>query len=295
MATAQLIDLSNYDSLLVQSTQSRSGTPDGNIFFDTANGEIEIITAEELANVDLGSGSEANPLTNALGIKLEALYAFERQERRTDEALRKFDPFFKGTFKFGGAYEVVNGRKFDGTDRDKVRGSGWIERDAAGLIGRIYFGVRSLGNIESGSQPYYHLLANNAPTNFGHVGPVDEAVQVFGDNAVDANAYSTSVATAASQTISVVASARTFTRSAGSYLTDGFEVGHRFTAAGLANNTGTYTVESVTATVITATLDPANPLTSLLPSPKGIYLEYHDQLAKIDMGHLDPLPLNTPL
>ena len=59
MATAQLIDLSNYDSLLVQSTQSRSGSPDGNIFFDVANGRIEIITAEELANVDLGSGAEA--------------------------------------------------------------------------------------------------------------------------------------------------------------------------------------------------------------------------------------------
>ena len=73
MATPQLIDLTNFDTLLVQSTQSRTGTPDGNIFFDQANDLIEIITAEDLANVDLGSGSEANPLTDALGITLQAL------------------------------------------------------------------------------------------------------------------------------------------------------------------------------------------------------------------------------
>lgn len=41
---AVLIDLSNYDSLLVQSTQGRSGTPDGNVFFDVDNNKIEFIT-----------------------------------------------------------------------------------------------------------------------------------------------------------------------------------------------------------------------------------------------------------
>ena len=163
MAQAQLIDLSNYSTLLKQSSQGRSGTPDGNIYFDTANGRIELITREELAQIDFGSGLEDNPLTNKTGIKMEALYAFENQERRVDENLRKFDRYFKGTFKFGGAYEVINGRKFDdangsntsstGDDRTKIRGSGWIERDANGNIGRIYYGVRSLGHIEETSQP----------------------------------------------------------------------------------------------------------------------------------------------
>lgn len=197
MAIAALIDLSNYDTLLVQSTQSRSGVPDGNIFFDVTNGRIEIITAEELANVDLGSGSEANPLTEDLGIKLEAIYAFERQERRTDETLRKYDPFFKGTFKFGGAYEIINDRKFDDAngsatslttdDRAKVRGSGWIERDVAGAIGRIYYGNASLGNIEALSQPYYQLSDGGAPVDYQKDGPISEAVQVYGDIAVDSN------------------------------------------------------------------------------------------------------------
>lgn len=197
MAVAQLIDLSNYDTLLVQSTQSRSGTPDGNIFFDVANGRIELITKQELAQVNLGAGLEDNPLDNVFGIKLEALYAFENQERRLDETLRQYDRYFRGTFKFGGAYELINARKFDDADgsatsnttddRNKVRGSGWIERNIAGAIGRIYYGTVSLANIEATSQPYYQLSLGGAPVNYSKVGPIDEAIQVFGNATVDAN------------------------------------------------------------------------------------------------------------
>lgn len=271
------IDLTNYATLLNQSSASRSGTPNGNVFFDVTNGRIEVITVEEQATVIItdtthpnytdGTTPIANPLSENDGIKLEALYAFERQERRKDETLRQYDYFFKGTFKFGGAYELVNGRKFDDADgsatslttddRFKIRGSGWIERNAAGAIGRIYYGVASLGNIEPLSQPYYQLLegAAGVPVNFDKDGPINESIQVYGDNDIDANAYTTSVATAAAQTISVVAASGTFTRSAGDYLTDGFEKGMRFDAAGLTNNTGTYTIDTVTATVITIVAD----------------------------------------
>ena len=183
MAEAQLIDLSNFGTLLVQSTQGRSGTPNGNIFFDVATGNFEIITREELAEVDLGSGLEDNPLTNQTGITMGAIYGFERQERRTDEELRKYDTYFAGSFKFAGAYEVINGRKFASDDRQKIRASGWIERAANGAIDRIYFGVVSLGNIEEASQPYYQLSLGGEPFDFAKAGPVDEAVQVFGTTA----------------------------------------------------------------------------------------------------------------
>ena len=198
------IDLTNYDSNtlgLVQSSAGRSGTPDGNIFFDVANGLIEIITVEELATIDMtsrgGGASVANPLSEADGVKMEALYAFEREQRRLDETLRQYDPYFEGSFKFAGAYNIINGRKFydtdagatslTGDDRFKIRGSGWRELDANGAIGRIYFGDRSLGNIEATSQPYYQLALQGAVTNYDKPGPIDEAVQVFGNIAVDPN------------------------------------------------------------------------------------------------------------
>ena len=184
--TPVLIDLSNYATHLKQSTAGRAGSPNGNIFFDVATGQIQLITAEELATIDFGSGAEANPLTNQLGIKKEALYAFENQERRVDENLRKYDRYFGGNFKFAGAYNLLNGRKYNGTDRAKIRGSGWSELNTAGAIGRIYYGVVSLGNVESASQPYYQLSAGGAPVNFQKTGPVDEAIQVYGDITIDA-------------------------------------------------------------------------------------------------------------
>lgn len=183
MAAPVLIDLSNYDTMLVESTASRSGSPDGNIYFGTATGKVELITFEQLASCNLGSGMEANPLTDATGITIGALYAFERLRRRNNETLRQYDFFAKGTFKYAGAYELVNGRKFSVTpsdDRPKVRASGWIERAASGSADRIYFGARSLGNVESSSQPYYQLSAGGAPEDFAKAGPVDEAIQVFG-------------------------------------------------------------------------------------------------------------------
>lgn len=195
MATAQLIDHNNFSTLLVQSTQGRSGTPDGNIFFNTATGEVEIITAEDLSQVDLGSGLEANPLTDYDGITMRALYNFERQERSSDETLRQFDYWFEGSYKYAGAYELVNGRKFatngNVDDRSKIRASGWLERATDNSLDRIYIGVRSLNHIDADSQPYQQLAAGTsdaqlqaaAPTNFARLGPIDEAVQVYGSTA----------------------------------------------------------------------------------------------------------------
>ena len=177
-----LVDGSVPDDTLKQSTQGRSGTPDGNIFFDVANGEIELITVDELATIDFGSGAVANPFSATDGITMRALYGFERQERRSDETLRQYNRYFSGSYKYAGAYEMINGRKFDGTDRNKIRSSGLIERAADNTsIDRIYFGVRSLGSVESTSQPYYQLTNGGAPVDFNRAGDVDELVQVYGD------------------------------------------------------------------------------------------------------------------
>lgn len=185
-----IIDLSNYATTLVPSTQGRAGTPDGNVFFDTATGKMEFLAADEVATLDLtsigGGATDPNPLIRADGIKLEAAYAFENQERRSSailgEALRKFDRFISGTFKFGGAYNYVNGNTpSDDTDRKIVRSSGWNEIDASGSVTRIYFGAKGLSNINAGSQPSYQLAIQGTSTDFTEVGQIDEAVQVFGD------------------------------------------------------------------------------------------------------------------
>lgn len=190
------IDLTNFDSNtlgLVQSSNPRGSSPNGNIYFDLAAGVIQLITAEELANVNMtsrgGGASVANPLTDQDGVKLEALYAFEREQRQSDENLRKFDPYFEGSFKFAGAYNIINSRKFatdtddgaPGDDRVKIRGSGWRELASDGGIDRIYYGNASLGNIEAASVPYYQLSQFGTTVNYDKVGPIDEAIQVLGN------------------------------------------------------------------------------------------------------------------
>lgn len=185
------IDLDSNGALpantLKQSTNPRGSTPNGNIYFDLSTGEIQIITADELATVDFGGGAVANPLLNsggaAGGITARALYKFERQERKADEALRKFDPFMKGSYKFAGAYEMAYGRRIYSTDVKKVRSSGMVWRAASGAVNRIYFGARSLGSVGATSQPYYQLTAGGAPTNFSYQGAVNEMVQVYGTTA----------------------------------------------------------------------------------------------------------------
>jgi len=191
MATAALIDLSNYKEMLVQSATTWSDSPSGNIFFDKANGKIEFIGVGRLANITYPVGHdgytdgnpEPNPLDETLGIKFEAIYAFENQERVTDEDLRKYDRWTRGTFKFGGAYNFINSKKPSlAADRDIIRGSGWNEYATDGEVDRIYFGNKGLSNIEAASQPYYQLEDGGAPSDFAKVGQIDEAVQVFGDS-----------------------------------------------------------------------------------------------------------------
>lgn len=188
-----LIDLSNYDSLLIQSTASRSGTPDGNVYFNKSTGEIEFIRVDELATIDLSSIGGAvdadNPLGVDLGIKFEAVYAFENQERVADEDLRKYYRWTSGTFKFGGAYNFINSRKpATAGDRSIIRGSGWNEFASDGGVDRIYFGNKGLANIGALSQPYCMLSSSATPdvntltpTDYAKDGQIDEGVQVFGD------------------------------------------------------------------------------------------------------------------
>ena len=188
MATIDLDASGNLAAdLLKESTTARGSTPNGNIYFDLATGEIQLITADELALVDFGGGNVANPLLNAGaaggGITARALYKFERIRRAANETLRKYDKFMVGSYKYAGAYEMANGRKIATTDIKKLRGTGMVWRATSGAVNRIYFGARTLGNIEATSQCYRQLSAGGAPQDFSYAGPVDEMFQVFGTTA----------------------------------------------------------------------------------------------------------------
>lgn len=190
-----LITNLNYATTLKESTNPRGSSPNGNVYFDVANNKIQLIGADELAQVDFGSGMVANPLTNFDGITLRALYNFENARRRLNETLRKYKRGLKGSYRFAGAFNFVNGVKLDSNDRNKIRASGWIEYantgDGETAIDRIYHGVTSLVDIQNTTTPYYALVTATDEatlqaatwTNFARLGDISEAVQVFGSTA----------------------------------------------------------------------------------------------------------------
>lgn len=180
------IDLSNYSTSLYQA--SSNAFLDGNVFFDKAAGTIEFGDATDYSTLDLtghgGGATDANPLIRLDGLKFEAIYAFENQERKVDEDLRKYNRWTSGTFKFGGAYNMINGRLF-ATDASRalIRGSGWNEINASGVTTRIYFGVKGLGAILSSSTPYYQPSQYASSVDFAKGGNIDEATLVYQDDA----------------------------------------------------------------------------------------------------------------
>lgn len=190
-----LIDHTNFAANLKQSTNPRGSSPNGNVYFDVANNEIQLIGVDELATVDFGGGAVANPLNNTDGITMRGLYNFENARRRVDENLRKYKRGTDGDYRFSGAFNFVNGVKLDGTDRNKVRGSGFIEfansGDGQTNVDRIFHGVVSLVDIQAGTFPYWALVTDTVEatlqaatwTNFVRAGDINEVVQVFGSTA----------------------------------------------------------------------------------------------------------------
>ena len=88
-------------------TLALSGTQDGTYTIESISADgLAITTVETTIATEAGSGDETlagavttNALINLDGLKFEALYAFENQERRLDEVLRKYDRWTGGTFK----------------------------------------------------------------------------------------------------------------------------------------------------------------------------------------------------
>lgn len=170
----------------VESTQGRSGTPDGNVYFNTALGELEFFLDSEVATIDYGSGAEANRLTASNRPTLATLYAFERERREVNIPLRQFSVFLEGKYKRAGAYEFVNGRTFSTISEWKnVDASGWNEKDTSDVIQKSVFGAISLGNVEPTSQPFYKF-ADGVPIDFSRTGAVSEGVIVY-ENGGDDN------------------------------------------------------------------------------------------------------------
>lgn len=148
---------------------------------DSLNQSTEIDIDTSALTITL---NEAGNLS-ADGVTMQALYSFLKEEWRTDSSLIPFPfPMVAITpeqFEFVEDWEPAN----DAT-RKLMRTGGWREISAADAVKREYAGIISLGNIDStsktvGDKAYYAFASDTARTEFTYAGPVNEAVQTFGD------------------------------------------------------------------------------------------------------------------
>ena len=114
------------------------------------------------------------------GVTGQALYSFLKEEWRTDSALIPF-PFPMVSITTEQFEFVEDWEPEDDTTRNLIRTAGWREITSANAVKREYVGAVSLGTIDAGSQPYYALSSDTSSTDFDFTGPVNQAIQTFGD------------------------------------------------------------------------------------------------------------------
>lgn len=114
------------------------------------------------------------------GVTLQALYSFFKEAWKDDDTLIPIEfPMIAITpeqFEFVDDWEPAT----DAT-RKLIRRGGWAEVAANGDRKREYLGVITLGNIDATDTVYYAFATDVAKTDFTYPGPVNEAIQIFGD------------------------------------------------------------------------------------------------------------------
>ena len=140
------------------------------IVIDTAAKTIEIKTTGAVSN----AGSTG-------GVSGQALYSWLKEQWKTSATFIKY-PF---------PMEAITPEQFefkdgwapkDDTTRNLIRSAGWAEKDASGVVKRKYMGVVSLGSIGGSDQPYFRWNTGSK-VNFAFTGPINQAVQIYGDAA----------------------------------------------------------------------------------------------------------------
>lgn len=89
-----------------------------------------------------------------------------------------------GQFQIGTDGATFSGWNWaDDSTRNMLRDGGWSEYSAAGVLQQQFAGFIGLGSIGPATtcQPYYHLAATDAPTNFPFTDQFNVGVKVYGD------------------------------------------------------------------------------------------------------------------
>lgn len=145
---------------------------------------VNIVINEPARTIQL---LQAGGLVFKDGVTMQAVYSFLVDAWATPA--KQDSPFpayaldnLSGQYQLGTDGTSFSGWTFaDDATRNSIRDAGWSEYSAAGVLLQQFSGFVGLGAVNTGAQPYYHLNATDAPTNFPFVDQFNVGVKVFGD------------------------------------------------------------------------------------------------------------------
>lgn len=146
---------------------------------DLSTGSADIVVTPSTLEIEiLTTGAITNAGATG-GVSGQCLYSWLKERWKVDTTFIKY-PFPMEAIT-PEQFEFINGwkPKNDAT-RKLIRTAGWAEKSAGGSVLRKYGGIVSLGSLGGSDQPYYQF-GTGAATNFTYQGPVNEAVQTYGD------------------------------------------------------------------------------------------------------------------
>jgi len=139
----------------------------------------DIVVDTDAKTIQILTGSAVDNAGATGGVTGQALYSFLKEEWKTNSTYIRF-PFPMEAIT-PEQFEFINGwAPADDSTRKLIRTAGWAERSLAGVIERQYTGIVSLGNLDIDDQPYSRF-GNLGDFDFTYPGPINEALQIFGD------------------------------------------------------------------------------------------------------------------
>lgn len=153
-------------------------------------GEVFIKPSDFTIQLASQTESASSNFTASDGVSLQALYSFLKEQWKNNDV----DDFFRYRFPMEAItaeqYEFINDwAPADDTTRSYIRTGGWAEKKSgtSASTKQIWMGVVTLGSISSSQTAYYAWFDTSTSSyitsnsSFSFTGPVNEAVQIFGD------------------------------------------------------------------------------------------------------------------
>lgn len=139
----------------------------------------DLIVDTSAKTIQLVAGSAITSAASTGGVTGQALYSKLKEQWKTSSTYIKF-PFPMEAIT-PEQFEFINGWvPADNTTRNLIRNAGWSEKNSSGVVLRKYMGVISLGSLGGSDQPYFRWNSD-AKTNFAFTGPINQAIQIYGD------------------------------------------------------------------------------------------------------------------